>query len=1171
MLRLHLLGAFELAIGDRSIDRLYSDRTRALLAYLAVEADRPHRRGELATLLWPDVEAKKARQNLRQTLRRLQLAIDNAAANPPFLMVTRQTVQFNLAANQWVDVAAVRNGDVMAYRGGLLQQLYIADSDLFNNWATIQREALHREVLAQLRELGRESAETENFRQAILYAQKQVEIDPWREEAYRDWIRYLLADGQTQEAQRVYERCCRVLLEELGVEPTAETRELYQSSAQSHRTPVPASATLPPSNLPRAKAPLIGRSAELTAVNDLLANPDCRWLTLVGIGGTGKTRLALAAAQQFVESADFPNGIWFVSLVGATDLLPIATALNIAFHSDEPERTQLQTYLRTRKLLLLLDNCEELLHEGDWLTELLTVAPNVTLLTTSRQSFDQADEWVYDVGGLQITGEEETMRSESAELFIQAARRAFARFDPQTDVLTTIETICAAVQGHPLSIELVASWVRVLSVPEISAEISSSLTLFDTNLRRLPERQRSLRRVFDYTWNTLTDHERTIMAQLSVFRGGFDREAVQAVAGAHLLDLLQLINKSLLQRVGNRFVLHEAVRQYAAVQHADPLPAMRRHAKWYAAKLHTRFPDLFGNRAAATEEQIALEEQNIRAAWQTAVQVNEGSLLDQMLFPWGEFLQRNGRFQLFAEQLEAARDAVFSSEINTKLQAYHAWLLFELGNVHEANALIQTVLPAIATLPEENERGILLGNAARIFTRGQEPPDLMQQLDTALATTTLPIGEVHLLQGRLLLALKHNSFTEAESLGERCLTRLQATGYRSGVSKTYAQLGKVASRRQEYNTARQHFLEAVRLASQTGDRSVKLEAHNGLGDVYFRQGVFDSAETHWQTALELAQQLGIRRLIGRQRNNLGALYAKTGQPDRAQQSAQAYLDIAIELNDFVGQATALLNLAYMLRDQHDFPQMGRLFARSLVAAERADAVFRQIIAHYWLALTAIFLADFARAELHLNQSLALCRRQENTTFLLYTCFTCFLMAFLREDGALVSVESAETLQTIAQPLLQLPTANASPNHRSLHQFANLFIAIRRGAYTDALDIAIRLREQTVEQPFERIFLTTACAWLHLQLGNHETARQRAESIIADLPQFKPMGELYPLGFHFLLDVLTATESPQLAVAIAHIRTVLTTIETHLHDPTTRTRWRNFHLHRRIFDHLQKRA
>lgn len=876
LLQIRLLDAFQVALDDQPLTKLYSDRTRALLAYLVLERDRPHRRGELALLLWPDAETKKANQNLRQTLRQLRLALDNDSADPPFLLITNKTLQFNPNCDYWLDVEAVRDGEIALYRGGLLAQFYVPDSDLFNEWLLIRREGLHREVLGLLRQLARDSAESHNYPTAIRYAAQQATIDPWREEAYQDWIRYLIADGQTLEAQRIYEKCKQVLWDELGIEPAQETIDLLQQEGKRERErdrELEGARGASLVNVPPSKSPLIGRNDEIAEICDLITQPDCRWLTLVGLGGTGKTRLAIAVAHALAERK-FADGIWYVSLVGAEDVLAMATHFDFSLLGTDPPRDQLVNFLRDKRLLLILDNCEHLLHEGAWLSTLLAEATHVKLLTTSRQSFDTGEEWVFDVLGLPTIAPDDGL-SEAEQLFVQAAQRASARFRLQSAEKKHVTHLCQLVQGHPLSIELAATWVRLLSVGEISAEISRNLSLFETDLRHLPPRQRSLRVVFDHTWQTLTPTERAIMGRLAVFRGGFSRESAEAVADVTLLNLLQLINKSLVQRQGDRFGLHEAVRQYASEQSDDPFANMR-HAEWFAGVAQTQFARLYNAHYADAERIFAADSDNFRFAWTTAVATDRADLIEQLLFGWSAFLQIRGFNAELAAHLGMAHEKLSGSEDGTlaiKLQAYHGYILFQLGEAKRPHALVEQVFDALVALTDENQRAVLLSLIARVYLRGEGRAGLTEALNSVLTETQHALGQTFLLLTLMQVARQDGAFELEQALGLRCLRLQRESGYKIGEALTLSEVGSSYLSQQKYDSAETYLREAITLAIETKNSHAELNTRNALGHVYlYSKQDFARAETEWLRALQIAQQLGIQRFIVRQSDNLATLY-----------------------------------------------------------------------------------------------------------------------------------------------------------------------------------------------------------------------------------------------------------------------------------------------------------
>jgi predicted ATPase/predicted Ser/Thr protein kinase len=399
-------------------------------------------------------------------------------------------------------------------------------------------------------------------------------------------------------------------------------------------TPTPDTGA-PRHNLPAQPTPFVGREGELTELARLLADPGVHLLTILGAGGMGKTRLALEAGAAQLDG--FAHGVYFVPLAPLRSVEAIgpavADSVGFSFRADaeggaqaDPRR-QLLDYLQSKHLLLIMDNFEHLPDGAEWVTAILETAPDVKVLTTSRTRLNTQGEQVFYLGGMEFPDwetPEDALEYSAVKLFLQSARRVQPGFELQADDLRYISRICRLVQGMPLAILLAAAWVGMLSPAEIAAEIGKSADFLATDLRDVPERQRSVRAVFDYSWNLLTAREREVFQALSVFRGGFARQAAQEVADAGLRELMALVNKSLLHRTPTgRYEIHELLRQYAA-EALDQSPtasaaARDRHSVYYTAALAQWMEDVQGPRQRAALEEMSVEIENARAAWNWAV------------------------------------------------------------------------------------------------------------------------------------------------------------------------------------------------------------------------------------------------------------------------------------------------------------------------------------------------------------------------------------------------------------------------------------------------------------------------------------------------------------------------------------------------------------------------
>jgi len=377
------------------------------------------------------------------------------------------------------------------------------------------------------------------------------------------------------------------------------------------------------SNLPARPTSFVGRTDELASIDRLLDDPTCRLLTLVGPGGAGKTRLALEAASRRLDR--YQHGVHFVPLVSVAspDLLPAAVAAALQFKIDMEfsgfaARQQLVDFLRGRTTLLVLDNIEHLVEGSQLLAEVIEEAPGVTILATSRERLAIQSEWAFDVEGLEVSGDGD--RGDGAmRLFVDRAHQAGASFALTEGVRPQVARICRLVEGMPLGIELAAAWTPVLPLAEIAAEIERGLDFLSTTARDVPERHRSMRAVFDHSWRLLTDEHRDVLGRLSVFCGGFTREAASAVAGADLRALSDLVGKSLVRRLElGHFEIHELLRQYAVGRLADDPGRQRRaleaHAAYHTGRLRSRRGDLMGARVAEARDELHGELADLRAA-----------------------------------------------------------------------------------------------------------------------------------------------------------------------------------------------------------------------------------------------------------------------------------------------------------------------------------------------------------------------------------------------------------------------------------------------------------------------------------------------------------------------------------------------------------------------------
>ncbi|HNT74579.1 MAG TPA: BTAD domain-containing putative transcriptional regulator, partial [Anaerolineae bacterium] len=909
---IYLLGSFHITMDGEPLTGFESNKVRALLAYLAVEAaDRPHSRDALLGLLWPDCDERTARHNLSQALLNLRQAIHDREAVPPFLCITQQTVQFNPDSDYQLDTLQFEalltaseshvhtrletcksciqqlEQAIKLYRGEFLTGLFV-DGVFFEEWALLRRERFHRLALDKLYHLATHYERRQDYDRARRYAQRQIELEPWREEAHRQLMRLLARDGQRSAALAQYEHCRRALAEELGIEPDEETQVLYER--------IRAAGEACPHNLPPQLTPFWGRTEELAEIAERLENPACRLLTLVGPGGIGKTRLALQAAAEQVGG--FLNGVFFVPLVAVNSsrFLPaaIAEAIGLAFSGKESPQAQLLAHLRDKELLLVLDNFEHLLapaSEGGEGTELpvaiLAQAPHVKLLITSREPLRLRAEWLLDVQGLAFPGANggAALETYSAiRLFVESARRVHAGFVFDGETVPAVVQICQLLEGMPLGIELAAAAVRLYPCQQIAAQIAQDLDFLTTAMRDVPARHHSIRAVFDHSWRLLTSQEQAVFAQLAVFQGGFTPKAAQAVieqrapTTEHLL--VTLADRSLIQRgPDGRYALHTLLRQYAAEKLGaapeEQEAANQRHAAFYLEFLAGQGSGEEPAQRAAIRADLA----NIRAAWQWIIEKRDLTALERAAAALHNFYSAQSWFQEGIDVFQLALDQIAAQPAATAEQASllcdllgrQARMCSHIGQVETARAILEKARSYLPYVESAARRSAILGY---------------------LAITTYYAGD----------------YGRAAGLAEESLRLSEEADDQDGIAFALNFLGSCAKAQGEYALARRYFEQAVGVSRQLQDGIGTAMALNNLGNLAQVTHDYDIARRYYRECSDLFKANDHLHGAATALANAGQLALKQQAYADARQLLTESLALKQQINDRRGMAVALVSL-----------------------------------------------------------------------------------------------------------------------------------------------------------------------------------------------------------------------------------------------------------------------
>lgn len=807
-------------------------RQRGLLALLLLEPGRAVEADRLVDELWHGDPPDGASTSLRAYLSKLRTVLGAGAP------VTRSAAGYSLDIRpDQVDAVRferlTREGQDALARGaarGAAERLREALALWHGHaFAGVDPEGALRveaDRLDQLRLLALEErieADLALGRSAALIdeLERLVGQHPYRERLWRHLMLALYRAERQSDALATYRRAHTRLDEDLGLEPGEELQRLEQMILR-HEVPR-VGPSEQPHNLPAPITSFVGREAELADVERLLG--EARLVTLTGVGGAGKTRLALEAAARAIP--DSPDGVFFVdfSALAEPALVPgqVAATLDVRVQSDAPISELLAAQLRSTDLVLVLDNCEHLRDACAQLTKsLLASCPHVRILATSREPLGVAGEIDYPVPPLALPSNDadadELRSSEAVRLFLDRARAARPQLPTDDAALSTAARICRDLDGLPLALEFAAARAKAFSLEEIATRLGDRFRFLVSWRRLTAARHRTLKEAMDWSYELLSDDERDLLERVSVFAGGFTLGAAASVClegvDARAVELLgRLVDASLInadQRdAGMRYRLLETVRQYAAerLEEGGQAEAIRRrHAEWCVAVAEEAEPQLTGENQAWWFATLEAEHDNMRSALAYLATTEEGEL-----------------------------------QLRLTVALTRFW--YVRGYLVEARRRLQNALAA---------------------SDDQAPP-LRRRALTAAAS----------------LALLQGDHVEATALAEDSLAVAHRTGEARLVANALSNLGAIALAAGDHARAAATLEEAVLLAREAGDYRIAALAINNLGDLALTTGDYDRARPLFEESLAFLQARRDTSNIARSLFNLGSVDLMVGRLDEA--------------------------------------------------------------------------------------------------------------------------------------------------------------------------------------------------------------------------------------------------------------------------------------------------
>ncbi len=854
-IRIHLLGRFFIERQNHPV-QLSTRKTESLLAYLVLHPER-HGREKLAALFWGDSSDTEARNSLRNAL-----AVINKKLGHNLLLVDRQSISINPEHPYHVDALEfeAQAGNFLAAHTSDPHQvnidLYQDDllADYYDEWIFPLREHYRSLLIKTLLQIAQQMRSQSEYEKAIDHARKVITLDPANERAHQQIMFCHAAMGNRNAAIQQFDECQRILMEELGVEPAAETVALYEWIKQTHIESNPLETRI--TNLPISLTSFIGRKRELNEVKEKIKST--RLLTLTGPGGSGKTRLAIQLGTDLIDS--FKHGVWWVDLTALTDasLVPhsIAKSLGVREVAGQSLVETLAHFLQSKHLLLILDNCEHLIepcaHIAHYLSER---CDHLKILATSREVLSVSGEQTWLVPALSLPATQEIsivdllLEYEGIQLFVERAQTTNAGFTLTETNASFVTQICSRLDGIPLAIELAAARTRLLTPQQIADRLNDRFQLLTNGSRAAPARHQTLQAVMDWSYELLNEKEQRLFRSLAVFSGGWDLNSVEAICSANgylekseILNLLSnLADKSLVicenaQNGKLRYRMLETVRQYA-------LEALTRSSEAYEL------------RAYHLDHYLNLVE---------TVNAHLGFFLpDQEMLTWlGVLIPEHDNLRAAIHFCEANPSY---TEAGLKMAGNLHWYFMVHSHLSEGRDWIKKLQASKADVSPEVQAQAYLTSGFLACWQGDfssARPDLQTSLNL-FEELHDKAGMAFSLHGLGFAANGLGEHTEAGQCFGRCLQIARETDDKWLITIALHFIAIGSSFQGNHELARTQFEECIRLV-QEGHGNIQGIAFSEfhLGRIARIHGDFRSSFAHHKTGLELFMRMGDLRGIG---------------------------------------------------------------------------------------------------------------------------------------------------------------------------------------------------------------------------------------------------------------------------------------------------------------------
>ncbi|WP_322814183.1 BTAD domain-containing putative transcriptional regulator [Chloroflexus sp.] len=967
---LQLLGGFDVRRNDISISSEFqTDSARLLFAWLCFHQRQLIRREMLAGLFWPDRSQTAAQNTLRVTLSRIRHALADASFG---LTTTAQTVTLRLPTDWEVDalhfeqlVTAIRSHihrsplgcrhcqELLQTASALYRGEFLAgitpESEFVLEWSTRQQEYFHRAVLEVLTHLTEYALRMQDWHTALEYANRQLQMEPWREEAHRHVMLALAYQGQRVAALAQYQRCCDILQQEFAIEPDLTTQALAATIQNGHRSNTDGTLLAQRRAVALDQLPLVGRDEEIRTLTDLINRPDLQLISIVGVGGTGKTRLAIRAAQ--LMRFAFRDGVRYIFLHPEDDSATagisqvtdpaahvarmIADACQIEVNDRQSPESQVIAALHKRAYLLVFDSFEQVVAANRFLHELLEAAPECVALITSRQRLYIRGEYVISLGPLSLAtvGHQQ---SASAQMFVTLAERYGLVFDAVA--LQRIEQICTALSGLPLGIELAVACLSSMNLETLQQAVQHSLRVLNNPLVDVPDRHRSLYVVFESVWQSLCEARRRVLAMLSVVCAPCPLPAALAITEDRQL-LRELMDRALIHLLHDDTVwIHDYIRQFAREKLTHVFAhlqlekqALRRHAAWFLAWLAALHPHLRRGDSASVRERLTASYADLDIAWYWALAHGEWEWVSAAVAAFEDLYRLTGRFVDGIRRFQ--QSIAYVSQANQPaaqiLRVRLICGLVSLQRVRSGYREVETMLAEALMLSSQLADTLLQAMSLSLIgsqrciagdhDRGRDY--LLRALGqlSALSEQTDNI-EVFQIKGNCMRSLcelnvRLGNISEAEQWAQQALAVAQYSNDHLAIARCFEALSNIATACGHLAESEQYLCQALDIYQRLNISYQKTNVLDLLAQNADARGDYELAQQYYFQALALAYESGNRDAEMIAHINLGISYDLLGDYGQALTHTQIALSLCNLVGDHRHYTTIMANLS--LHAHHD--------------------------------------------------------------------------------------------------------------------------------------------------------------------------------------------------------------------------------------------------------------